>query len=180
MVLLRELVISTDMPKIFNLFSDSETQFLFINTLQIKSKEDFTDWFRYQLINRYHEFKVISDKDGNFAGFCYSYDYTTDGTVKTAVCVDKDHRNSGIGAAAEIVFIDELFTKYPIRKVYNHVYAYNKQSLKSNLDGGFAIEGQLKEYRYLNGEYHDMFILAITRKEFYARHEKILNHLRKG
>ena len=179
MIILRHVALSMDMDKLFKLYSDLETRFLFTNLLQIKSKDDFCEWFHFQVTNRFHEFRVIEDK-GIFAGFCYSYDYQPDGVAKTAVCVSPEYRSSGIGAVGELLFLDELFRMYPIRKIYNHVYAYNENSLRSNLDGGFEIEGQLKEYRFLDGAYHDLFILAITREKFYCLHNDTLNTIRRN
>lgn len=170
MINLRHIELAIDIDKLFNLYADLETRLLFTNLLQIKSKDDFCEWFRFQVTNRFHEIRIIED-NGLFAGFCYSYDYQPDGIVKTAVCVPPEYRNSGIGAIGELLFLNELFRMYPIRKIYNHIYAYNENSLKSNLDGGFEIEGQLKEYRFLDGDYHDLFILAITREKFYDLHK---------
>lgn len=178
MTKLRHFSFLTDENIVYSLFVDSDTQALFANAINIKSREDFKDWFHFQLMNHYHEFRMI-EMDEKAIGFCYSYDYRTDGTVKTVVCILPEYREKGIGAMGELLFIDELLKTYPIRKVYNHIFSYNKQSLQSNLDGGFQIEGQLKEYRYYNGEYSDLYILSIERNQFYKLHTTTIDYIRR-
>ena len=63
-------------------------------------------------------------------------------------------------------FIGDLFAAYPLRKVYALVYGYNRESLRSNLQAGFVEEAVLRDYRYLDGAYHDCHILALTRESY--------------
>lgn len=76
-------------------------------------------------------------------------------------------------ARAEFLFNLD-FVDYPIRKVYFEIYDYNTQSLSSNLQAGFTEEGCLKEYRYHNGVFHDLHILAMSRQDFYKCFEGFL------
>lgn len=176
MVTLRKLHIERDIDFIFKVFSDYDEQKLIASRIAVKSFEDFREWFVFQHKHYYHEFRII-EENGEVIGFCYSYDYA-DGNIKTVLHIIAKRQNSGVGAMAELLFLDELFKVYPIRKIYNHIYAYNKQSLNSHISAGFEQEGKLKEYRYFNGEYHDVFIMAITREAFYKQCERIL-HARK-
>lgn len=172
MIALRRLYIEKDLDFIFKVFSNYDEQILIARRIDIKSFEDFRDWFIFQLKHHYHEFRII-EENNNVVGFCYSYDYV-DGNIKTVLHIIRERQNSGIGAMSEILFLDELFKIYPIRKVYNHIYSYNEQSLNSHISAGFEEEGKLKEYRYFNGEYHDIYIMAITREMFYKQCGQIL------
>ena len=71
--------------------------------------------------------------------------------------------------------MDYLFKNYSLRKIYSPTFAYNLDSYKAQLDAGMQEEGRLKEYRYYDGKYHDLIILAITREEFYKRYSSFLN-----
>lgn len=167
-----------DFEIVFNAFSNDKTQSLISTKVIVKSKEFFRDWLTFQLQNYYHEFKIVNYNDEKI-GFCYSYEYI-DGTIKTVMYIKDDYQSSGVGVLAEITFIDYLFNLYPMRKIYNHVYSYNEQSLNSHLKAGFNTEGKLLEYRYYAGNYHDVYILSITREEFYKRYEKLLSSQQKG
>lgn len=79
----------------------------------------------------------------------------------------------GIGAMATLSFMKQLFKQYPLRKIYVDIYDYNQESLKSNISAGFEIEGVLKEYRYLNGKYHSLNVLSISRECFEKRYRDI-------
>lgn len=178
MIKLISFSINDDFEIVYKAFSNENTQYLISNRVIIKSKELFRDWLIFQLQNYYHEFKIVNYNDEKI-GFCYSYEYI-DGTVKTVMYIKDDYQDSGVGVLAEITFIDYLFKLYPIRKIYNHVYSYNEQSLNSHLKAGFITEGKLLKYRYYAGNYHDVYILSITREEFYKRYEKLISSQRKG
>ncbi len=178
MISLTPFSLIDDFDIIFKAYTNDKTQSLISNRIIVKSKEIFRDWLTFQLQNYYHEFKIINYNDIKI-GFCYSYEYT-DGTIKTALYVNDDYQNSGLGVIAEITFIDYLLNLYPLRKIYNHVYSYNEQSLTSHLKAGFNTEGKLLEYRYFSGKYHDVYILSITREEFYKRYGKLLTDKQKG
>lgn len=178
MIKLVPFSIVDDFDVVFDAYSNDKTQSLISNRVIIKSKEHFRDWLSFQLQNYYHEFKIIT-YDERKIGFCYSYEYI-DGTIKTVMYINNEYQNTGLGALAEITFIDSLFNLYPIRKIYNHVYSYNKQSLNSHLKAGFETEGKLIKYRYFSGNYHDVYILSITREEFYKRFENMLTNQMKG
>lgn len=178
MVKLTSFSINDDFAIVFNAFSNENTQALISNRVIVKSKELFRDWLIFQLQNYYHEFKIV-DYNNEKIGFCYSYEYI-DGTIKTVMYIKDDYQDSGVGVLAEISFIDYLFNLYPIRKVYNHVYSYNEQSLNSHLKAGFNTEGKLIKYRYYAGHYHDVYILSITKENFYSQYENILTCSKKG
>lgn len=175
MIKIRNFSVNEDFSTIYDLYSDSEKQALISSRVVVKSKEQFREWLIFQLNNYYHEFRIIELNDES-VGFCYSYDCHDD-TVKTALYINDNFQNIGIGAAAELLFIDELFSLYPLRKIYNHVYEYNNQSLSSHFNAGFQTEGILKEYRYYKGKYHNLYILSISKEEFYNLHTKLLKQI---
>lgn len=178
MIKLTSFSINDDFEIVFDAFSNTNTQSLISNKVIVKSKEFFRDWVIFQLQSYYHEFKIVNYNDEKI-GFCYSYEYI-DGTIKTVMYIKDEYQNSGVGVLAEIAFIDYLFNLYPIRKIYNHVYSYNEQSLNSHLKAGFNTEGKLLGYRYYAGDYHDVYILSITKDDFYRHYENILKCSKKG
>lgn len=173
---LRKFNFRNDLEDLFNLMMDSKDQILFHGRIQINSLPDFEKWMINNMTHVYHDFYVIcDDNDYNIVGYIYSYEYRTyDGHCKVCTFLKSKYRDIGVGAICGIRFFDELFSSYPLRKIYIDVYDYNKQSLASNLDAGFVEEGCLKDFRYDNGGYHDMHLLAITRENFYKKFKEVL------
>ena len=177
---LRKFNSKTDLDKLFDLMINTKDQMLFHGRVQFNSLEDFERWFMGNLSHAYHDFYVISDDENNkIAGYVYSYEYRHyDGHAKVCVVMAEEYRQVGMGAIIGLRFLNELFSNYPLRKVYIDVYDYNKQSLKSNLDVGFEEEGCLKEFRYENGKYYDMHLLSLTREKFYEKYKGILANVK--
>lgn len=168
-----------DIVEVFNLMMDPQDQMLFSNKVVINTLPDFDSWMQANFKGYYHEFYVVTGKEEwDIIGIVYSYDYRPfDLNCKLCTIVRKDLRNTGIGAAISIQFLNELFTTYPMHKVFLTIYDYNDQSLQSNIQAGFVEEGCFKEYRYYDGRFYDMHILGLTRDEFY---EKFSNFLRRN
>ncbi len=175
-LVLRKFNFRTDLEDLFNLMTDSKDQMLFHGRMQINSLPDFERWMINNMTHVYHDFYVIADKSSyNIVGYVYSYEYRVyDGHCKVCIFIKSKYRDIGVGALCGIRFLNEIFSSYPIRKIFIDVYDYNKQSLASNLDAGFQEEGCLKEFRYENGRYYDLHLLGLTREAFYEKFKGIL------
>lgn len=168
---MRKFDFRCDLVEIFELMMQAEDQALFLGRVQINSLPDFEKWMIHNMSMYYHDFYVLQDTQTyKVVGYVYSYDYRLyDLHCKVSIFLKPEYRNVGIGALAGIRFLNELFTSFPLRKIYADVYDYNKQSLQSNLGAGFEEEGVLKEYRFNAGKYYDMHMLSITRERFYEK-----------
>ena len=160
-----------DLATIFSLYMDPVEQPQFAMRVPITSEAEFAAWFEENMGTYYHDFYVIEagpPDAAELAGFVFSYDYHAfDLHCKVCIYVTDKYRATGLAGTAGTEFIDAMFCMYPLRKVYALVYGYNQQSLKSNLAAGFVEEGVLKEYRYLDGAWHDCHMLGLTRERFY-------------
>ena len=173
---LKKFNFRNDLADLFEIMMDNQDQALFHGRMQINSLPDFEKWMIGNMAHFYHDFYVItSDDNYTIVGYVYSYEYKIyDGHCKVCIFLNKEYRDVGVGALCGIRFLDELFSNYPLRKIYIDVYDYNKQSLACNLGVGFVEEGCLKDYRYNNGEYHDLHLLSITREKFYEKAGEII------
>ncbi len=127
----------------------------------------------------YHEFFVVENRDNGLMGVVYSHDYhPNDGHAMVSIALGPEYRDKGYGAVAMGIFLDFLFNHYSIRKVFATIYGYNKRSLAVSKRAGFCEEGCLKEYRYLNGRYHDLHYLSITREAFYRLHRTMIESIK--
>ena len=187
---LRHYDARTDVEPMFAAYSDPAEQALFAHREQINSVQEFDAWMTENVASVYHDLYVIEapaddGRDasvdgahggdgarggGRFAGFVYSYDYrTSDLRCNMCLYLARPYRGTGVAGIVAATFLDELFSYYPLRKVYLYVYDYNRASLASDLQAGFVEEGCLREYRYLDGRWWDCHVLAMTRRGFEER-----------
>ena len=164
---LENVNIPDDLPIIYA-FMNNDEQYLFSTKLKCLSERNFEKWFLNRLSSDFHDFYTIkSSATQAVLGYVHNYDFSLiDGTCKLAVYVIPNCRHTGIGGLAAVQFMKKLFYEYPLRKLYSTIYEYNQESLKSNLAAGFKKEGILKDYRYHNGKWHDMYFLSINRETF--------------
>ena len=171
----RKFNFRNDLADLFDLMTDARDQALFHCRFPVNSLPDFEKWMIANMTHLYHEFYVIVAKDNySIVGYVYSYDYKFfDGHCKVCIFLKKQYRDVGMGALCGMRFMSDLFSSYPLRKIYIDVYDYNEQSLQCNLGIGFVEEGCLKDYRFLDGKYHDMHLLSITRDAFFEHKKKV-------
>ena len=175
MIQLKGVKISRDLSFIYNIMTDYNESNFILRGLQINSFEEFETWFKNELKIFYTRFYIIQDDDQS-VGFIYAYDYhSLDRTAKMSVYILPDYRDIGIGALATIQFLDRMFTEYNLKKIYSFVYGFNQKSYACNVDAGFVQEGCLKEDKYFNGKFFDMYIFAMYPDHFYNRYGTILN-----
>lgn len=78
------------------------------------------------------------------------------------------HWNSGIGAEAMGQLVDFLFHQQNAHRVEFTTAAYNKHTISMLTKGGFVLEGLLRDYHFLDGEYHDRTLWSLLRPEWVA------------
>lgn len=164
----RKIASENDILELYKMMSSSE-QYLFSIHLSFNTYVEFYDWLISHINSDFHDFYVVTNasEDEKLIGFAYNYDFTLEsGHCKICVFVSELFRNLGLGSTAGIKFIDILFKKYPLQKIYSTIYSYNYDSLESNLKAGFSKEGNVKKYRYFNGNYYDLYYLSINREKF--------------
>lgn len=160
---------------LFSWMNDPAEQVMFLTHSNSNSLRDFDGWLQDRLKYFYHEFFVIEAEDSKPIGIVYSYEQKIrDGHCKVAIYIAPQWRN-GPGAMAAIQMVDYLFCYYPFRRVFCEIYSYNNRSLSNTLQCGFEEVGRMIEYRYHNGGYHDLVILAISREQFQNRWHAFLH-----
>ncbi|MGN1345010.1 MAG: GNAT family N-acetyltransferase [Traorella sp.] len=163
---LNQVILPDDIPFLYNAMS-ADDQYLFSTKLRFWSIQAFEQWLISRLKNDFHDFFIIKDKNNRKIGYAYNYDFSLQhGHCKLVVYIEPEYRKIGIGAFAAIRFISYLFETYPLLKLYSTIYTYNQESRKSNLAAGFVEEGVLKEYRYYDGQMHDLHYLSLSRQSY--------------
>ena len=90
-----------------------------------------------------------------------------DNHMKVTVYIRPEFQSRAYGILAAVKFIDYLFKFYNINKIFTEVYEFNEISLKIHDSLGLSKEACLKEYKYYNGKYYDMYVYSVKREEFY-------------
>ncbi len=79
---------------------------------------------------------------------------------------DRDFLGIGLGTEAMDVLIKFIFLEMNMNKIKLEVFSHNVRAQKSYEKCGFKVEGILKEEGYKNGEYRDLILMRILRKEW--------------
>ena len=161
---------NTDIEPLVEMMT-SEEQYLFSTKINPLSLQMFEEWISLKLSKDFHDFYVIRRiSDKRLIGYIHNYGFSLiNRHCKLVTYISPDMRSSGAGAQATITFMDLLFSRYPIEKMYSTVYRYNEESIKCNIGAGFILEGAEKDFRYYNGKHHDLVWFSITRKQFYDK-----------
>ena len=167
-LIMRDYNSNSDFGEVYRLFTNLKINHLIINKVSYNSMDVFSKWFHHHLEKEFHDFKVFFTQNNSFVGFAYSYDFDPlNGHCLFTVVVTPEYQESGAGAFLAKTFLEFLFVNYNLRMVYIHVYSNNNMSLRCIESIGFNLNGLLKEYRYYNGEYVDLYIYSLTRDHFY-------------
>jgi len=169
-----------DLKRLFDFMMNESNQILFSHSFTVHDIPMFEIWLSRKLDrNEYHDFFMIEDSNGNTVGFTFSYEFFMyDAHCKYTLCLFEEYRNCGLGVIAGVKMIDYLFRKYPLNRIFVSVFDYNKNSLSSNLKGGFEEVGTFPDYRFYGGEYYSLHILTISRDKFYTKQKKVISNLK--
>ena len=164
---MKNYVSGTDYGEIYRLFTNEDVNHLIINKPDHNDMNSFQKWFEDKLLHSFNDFKVFRNKEDEFVGFAYSYEFNPlDGHALFSVAVIPKYQNIGAGAVITIDFLRYLFKTYNLRKIYIHIYDFNEHSLNCANNFGFKKEGELIEYRYYNERFSNLLIFSITREQF--------------
>ena len=79
---------------------------------------------------------------------------------------EKQYWNKGYGTEAMRLLVGHGFENLNFNRLYLHVYETNPRGKRSYEKAGFSVDGRLRESRFLEGEYVDVFIMSILKSEW--------------
>ncbi len=95
--------------------------------------------------------------DGELKGFAFSYDYRVyDCHMKLSVCAKGINDEEWHSVACDLM--ERMTARYPVNKYFVETVSDNDIKNWANL--GFKVEAVLKEHRYFNGKYLDLYVLG--------------------
>jgi RimJ/RimL family protein N-acetyltransferase len=134
--------------------------------------EQDEEWLKQKMGNTHGKelFLIVEERDNNIPiGRIQltNIDYIS-GTAEWGFLIgDKTKRGKGYSVEAPHLLFGYAFNVLNIRKIYGYPIVFNKMTLRMHQKIGIVHEeGILKKQYYLNGEYHDVLILAIYREDY--------------
>lgn len=110
---------------------------------------------------------AISSRNGSddFAGLVTAYGANLAfGTCYMQMLLSPGFRSLAWPIEGAVLFLNYLFQKYPLRKVYAEATTDTMPFFQSGEGSlGYTIEGHLRDHLFVNGRYVDLFILSISR-----------------
>lgn len=88
--------------------------------------------------------------------------------------VTRDDAGKGAGMEGLALLLDHLFAEFDLRKVYAEVLEPNAEEFLSGLGRLATVEGRLVDHEYMDGGYHDMLVVAISRDRWEANAGRLL------
>ena len=79
---------------------------------------------------------------------------------------EKQFWNQGYGTEAIQMMVGHGFENLNFNRIYLHVYETNPRGKRCYEKAGFSVDGRLRESRFLEGKYVDVFIMSILKSEW--------------
>lgn len=76
---------------------------------------------------------------------------------------DAAHTGRGMGTEATLLLCDYAFERMNLHKIYAYVLAINPRALRSFEKAGFILEGTLRQDRWVDDAYTDVYLLGKLR-----------------
>lgn len=86
--------------------------------------------------------------------------------AELSILLSKENQNSGYGSEAMLAAMKFGFNKMNLHRIEAEVIAFNKPSIKLVEKLGFVFEGALREAKYSDGKYYDIYRYGILKHEF--------------
>lgn len=153
-----------DYPTLYRWEMDVETLYLWRPQAAVLRYEDFVQSMRTGGNGVHVQMLVTERETSQPIGTVYSFDVSlVNGYASFCIYLDPSHTGRGLGVEAGYLFVNYLMTYYPLRKLYTDIYSYNKHSLHVADKIGFVVEGTLRAHRWFDGQYWDLYKLALYR-----------------
>ncbi|EHI99611.1 GCN5-related N-acetyltransferase [Clostridium sp. DL-VIII] len=128
-------------------------------------KETFLENFEKSTKNATRFYAIIEDKDGNPIGEINSIEVIGSNTTLEIglLIAEESSRGKGIGIECIRLFVNYLFKTKNIMRIQYITRTDNMRMKAIGEKTGFKIEGILKKYKFVDGDFRDFYLMAITR-----------------
>jgi RimJ/RimL family protein N-acetyltransferase len=112
---------------------------------------------------------MVATMDGKKVGYVQWHRLKHQGSYELGGMIgNQELWDSGCGAEASFLVLDYLFHARNAHRVQFMTGTYNRRVINFMIKSNVVIEGVLRDYFYLDGEYHDAIVASLLRSEYYA------------
>ncbi|MEI8133041.1 MAG: GNAT family protein [Leptolinea sp.] len=161
----------TDLPNFVRWMNDPEViQNLLIYTPI--SSADEQSWFDSMVKNpkEEHEYIIEVFLDTQWLPIgstgLHAVDWKNRSTEIGISIGEKEYWNHGYGRETMRLMLRHVFNDLNLNRVCLSVFETNQRARKAYLDCGFVEEGRLRQDVYKNGQYLDVFVMSVLRREW--------------
>lgn len=183
-----------------------ESKHIYLSTYEDKYLNDFYEWennldelnkwhWGNRIVCSYAKFKnkienlennnecansffIVDKKKEKLIGSVgYSFMNLENGNFFAGTYIRPEYRKSSIHIEGWLIFLNYMFQYFPVKKVVASVLDFNKDSLDNAISAGFKIEGIRKKHVFVQGEYHDEYLIAMFKDEFYNLFNKFKKYI---
>lgn len=159
-----------DIPLLWSFYQDPEQASKMGHHVPIRSQREFASFFEAKLNASWREFFLLQNESGEKVAFGFSHEHRTMSCCMSLAVFPK-YQNVGVGPVMAVKLLDYLFARYPIERVFEHVFEDNEASRRLNdhvVRRGWAeCFGLLPSQGFYNGRSRGIYIYSITRETFY-------------
>lgn len=161
-------VLESDFDEYYAFLQDPESNRL-TGTQTVFTHEDVSTWIKK--ISVIHDdrvdFMIFSKDSDHFLGEVVLNEIDSiNRSANIRVGINLQHSSKGYGTEAMMLMLRYGFEKLKLHRIHLGVYAFNPRAIHVYEKIGFQREGILRDDLYLDGEYHDMIMMAILEDEF--------------
>lgn len=161
-------VLKSDFDEYYAFLQDPESNRL-TGTQTVFTHEDVSTWIKK--ISVIHDdrvdFMIFSKDSDHFLGEVVLNEIDSiNRSANIRVGINLQHSSKGYGTEAMMLMLRHGFEKLKLHRIHLGVYAFNPRAIHVYEKIGFQREGILRDDLYLDGEYHDMIMMAILEDEF--------------
>jgi RimJ/RimL family protein N-acetyltransferase len=133
------------------------------------SRADLLEWVERQRKNPTDIVWVIADAEDRCVGHCglYNIDHAV-GTAEVAICIGTAGFRKGQSRGIMTALKKYGFGYLNLRKIRGEVLGTNKLAINFNKKCGMIEEGILREEEYRDGQYVDVHIFGMFRRDWQA------------
>lgn len=137
-------------------------------------KEPFIERMETSLKDRNKLFTMIEDANGSPIGMISYRDVVgSPSALEIGILIgESSARGNGLGRECLDMFVKYIFTTKPIIRIQFLTRVDNAGMRAIGEKVGFTLEGVLRKYKYVQGDYRDFCIMAITREEWDLKNSK--------
>lgn len=112
---------------------------------------------------------MLVDENGGLVGLvqCFAASLKH-GTAQIGVTLRPEYHRAAWPLFGVVLFMDNLWLEYPLRKLYVEVAAHNRDAMARGLESLFSWEGRLSQHEYWNGGYEDVHFYSMSRERFFS------------